>query len=416
MATPQNNQNSGARIRVISVLVMILLVVTYVVIQMIQKAETAGADGHGSSGAKPQRPPAAVIVTEVVTENTREHVVVTGLLHAIAKAEIAAQEAGAVDAIMVREGAKVEKGKTLVLLDIRRNDARLKESKASLIAAENLFQQRMAELTRAEKDYQMKMELHLTRAVSESDLLDAEKALTVAKAQQDAAKAGIEEALNRMEFNRVQLADLSIQAPFDGTVVARHVDQGEWVSAGTPVITMVATDPIEAWLRVPARYLGRVSNLAESFQIRQTSTGNLFQPESIQPIPEVEGRSQLYTIIAKIPNKEGKLTSGESITGIIPIGETSLYLKFPRDAVVHSTHGTVVQIVDPPKEEGKMPTGKAVPVQIDFERDGDAYILAASAGFSEKDQVIVEGNQRLMPGQSLMIQPPADKQGPPAAP
>lgn len=415
MDTPKDNQNSGARTRVMAVLVILLVVVTVVVIQMIQKAPTAGAGGHGppSGDGPPAMPPAAVIVTRVETETTRENVVVTGLLHAISKADVAAQEAGAVDSLFVREGDRVEEGDPLALLDIRRNTAQLNESKASLTAAENLLAQRKAELERAEKDLEMKSKLRKTNAVSESDLLDAQKSLTVAKSQHQAAAAGIDEAISRMELNTVQLGDLTVKAPFDGTIVTRHVDPGEWVSAGTSVVTVIATDPIEAWLRIPARYLGMIPDDAASFRIRQTSTGKLFTPDSIQQIPEVEGRSQLYTIVAKLSNPATKLTPGESITGIVPISELSPYLKVPKNAIVYSSQGPMIQIVKPPMGEGQMPTAKGIPVDLAFEREGNAFILSETAGFSEKDQVIVEGNQRLRPGQPLMIQPPSDKNAPP---
>ena len=406
MSTPSQSSNSGARTAVISVLVVVLLVVIYVVIQMIQKNSVAGEEAHGpppGGDGAPQMPPASVIAVEVEMENTRDRALVTGVLQAIANADVAAQEAGAVDALFAREGDKVEEGDPLVLLDIRRNTAQLNVSKASLIGAENLLAQRTAEVSRAEKDLQMKMELHLTKAVSESDLLDAKKTLTVAKAQQDAAQAGIEEALNQLEINTVQLSDLTVKAPFNGTIVARHVDPGEWVGAGTTVATIVATDPIEAWMRVPSRFLGKVSPTAESYQIRQASTGTIFEPNELSVLPDVDPRSQLFTVIAKIPNKAGKLTPGESITGIVPVGEKTQYLKVPTNAIVHSAMGMMVQIVQPPEGGKGMPTGRPVPVQVDFNRRGFAYIKQEQAGFQAGEQVIVEGNQNLMPGQPIIV-------------
>ena len=405
MSTPSQSSNSGARTTVIAVLVIALLVVSYAVIQMIQNKSVAGEEAHGppSGGGPPQMPPASVIAVEVEMENTRDRAVVTGVLQAIAKADVAAQEAGAVDALFAREGDEVEEGDPLVLLDIRRNTTQLNVSKASLISAENLLAQRKAEVSRAEKDLQMKTKLHETKAVSQSDLLDAEKTLAVAKAQQDAAQAGIEEALNQLELNTVQLGDLTVKAPFDGTIVARHVDPGEWVGAGTTVATMVATDPIEAWIRVPSRFLGRVSQKADSYQIRQATTEAIFEPNELSVLPDVDPRSQLFTVIAQIPNREGKLTPGESITGIVPVGEKTEFLKVPTNALVHSAMGMMIQIVQPPKEEQGMTTGRGVPVNVAFHRRGFAYIQQESAGVQAGDQVIVEGNQNLMPGQPIMV-------------
>lgn len=409
MDTPRDTQNSGAKTKVIAVLVVVLLVAAYFIIRMIQDAPTAGEGAHGpppgGGGGPPQMPPASVLVVPVEMENTQDRAMVTGVLQAISKADVAAQEAGAVEALFVREGDSVEEGDPLVLLDIRRNTAQLNVSKASLISAENLLAQRKAEVARAEKDVQMKMELHLTKAVSESDLLDAQKTLIVAKAQKDAAQASIEEALNQMELSTVQLGDLTVKAPFDGTVVARHVDPGEWVGAGTTVATVIATDPVEAWLRVPSRFLGRVSTTADSYQIRQASTGNIVEPKELSVVPDVDARSQLFTVIATISNKEGKLIPGESITGIVPVGEKVPFLKVPTNAIVHSPMGMMVQIVQPSEDPKGLPMARGVPVKVEFQRRGFAYVQAAIAGFQAGDQVIVEGNQNLMPRQPIMIKP-----------
>ena len=67
--------------------------------------------------------------------------------------------------------------------------------------------------------------------------------------------------------------------------------------------------------------------------------------------------------------------------------------------------GVMVQIIQAPAEGQKSPTGRPVPVQIAFQRDGYAFISAKGSGFNVGDQVIVEGNQNLRPGQPVMIKP-----------
>ena len=406
MDTPHQSPNSGSRTKVLTVLVVVLVVVTIVVIQMIQNAPQAGAeDGGTPGGGPPQMPPASVYAVSAEVELTREQIVVTGILQSISKSDVAAQEAGAIQKILVEEGDHVTKGTPLALLDPRRTKALVEEGKARLTSSENLLKQRQAELTRSETDLDMKQKLSASKAVSKSAVLDAEKAVTVASAQLKVANDGITEAKSRLEFLEIQEEDLTVKAPFEGVVVARHVESGEWVGAGETVLTLVAVDPIEAWLRIPAKYLGRAAADPSEFKVRQSSTGKLFPPEKITYIPEVDSRSQLFTAIASISNSNQNLTPGESVTGIVPIGERTEYFRLPVDAIVHQPHGTLIQVVQPPKGEQPMPTGKAVPVNIAFEREGHVFIEVANAGFNKGDQVIVEGNQRLMPGQSVIVKP-----------
>ena len=409
MAETGNISNGGAgagrggKAATITVLTLVLVVVTVIVIQTIQKAPTAGAGGPGGPGGPPSTPPAAVYVTDLVAETTREEAVVTGTLRARSQADVAAREAGPVETVAVDEGDVVKAGAVLAQLDARRISARLRETQAALAAAETLIGQRKAELERARRDLTMKASLREKKAVSESDFLDAEKAHIVAEAQLRVAEDGVNEARSRLGLLQVQFEDLKVVAPFDGVVVSRNVEPGEWVGAGAVVAAVAAMDPIEAWLRVPARYLTGSNAELDGFRVRRSSTGELFQPTKVTRIPDVDGRSQLFTLVATLANQDRSLVPGESVTGIVPVGAEQVYWKVPVNAVVQSPMGTMVQVVQPPDGEG-LPTGSPVPVRVAFERQGSAYIAVTGSGLPEGGQIVVEGNERLMPGQSLMIQ------------
>jgi membrane fusion protein (multidrug efflux system) len=338
----------GNRAVVITVMVVLLLVVTVAVIQTIQKAKTGGTAGPGApGGGPPQMPPAAVIVGPIVKETTQDRAIATGTLRAVSKADVAAQEAGAVEKVLVDEGQEVAAGATLAILDSRRTKAQLTEANAGLASAQSLLEQRAAELRRADSDLEMKTQLSLTKAVSKSAVLDAEKTRTVAKSQLKAAQDGITEARSRLELLAIQLDDLAVKAPFSGVVISRDVEPGEWVAAGAMVASIVTVDPIEAWLRVPARFLAGTAGGSKGLLVRQSATGKMFAPANVTRIPDVDGRSQLFTVVATIPNPDRNLTPGESATGIVPIGVATDYLRIPLNAVVQSPQGTLLYVVQP---------------------------------------------------------------------
>ena len=394
-------ENRGRRTVTIAVMALVLVVVTVVVIQTIQRAPSAG--GSGGQGGPPTLPPAAVYVTDIIRENTRDEAMVTGTFRATSHADVAAREAGAVAEVLVDEGDSVKTGTILAKLDERRVSALLNEARAALESAENLVRQRDAERARASTDLEMKQALRGRDAISASDLLDAEKMMNVAIAQHRSAEDGIKAAQSRLEFLKVQQADLTVVAPFDGVVVARNVEPGEWVAAGTVIASIVAMNPIEAWLRVPARHSSRANSDLAAFRVRRSSSGEIFKPTKATAIPDVDGRSQLFTLVATIENADGSLIPGESVTGIVPVADAKPYWRIPVNAVVQSPRGTIVQVVQAPEGGEGLPTGRAVPVRVAFERNGNAYVDATNEGFKHGDQIVVEGNERLRPGQSLMI-------------
>jgi RND family efflux transporter MFP subunit len=406
----QAESDRGNRAGVVAVMAIVLVVLTVIVILMVQQAPMVGSRGPEVPGGPSQMPPAAVIVASVQAENTQKQAIVTGSLRASSKIAVAAQEAGAVVKMLIDEGDEIQPGATLAILDARRIKAQLDEANARLTMASNLLEQRQAEHVRAEVDLRMKVGLTASKAVSQSDLLDAKKNLKVAALQVKSAADGISEAQSRVELLDVQLSDLTVKAPLPGVVVSRNVEPGEWVAAGSSVATIVTMDPMEAWLRVPARHLDTAGKELEGFKVRQSATGQTFTPAKVILVPEVNDRSQLFTLVATVPNPDRKLSPGESVTGIVPIGKPAEHLRVPLNAVVYSAHGTVIYVVQKPLIDDALPTARPVSARIAFARNGSAFIVADNAGFSADDRVVVEGNQRLLPGQSLMIKT-SDHQG-----
>ena len=410
----QAESDRDNRAGVAAVTAIVLVVLTVIVILMIQKAPMVGPRGPVVPGGPSQMPPAAVIVAPIQAENTQKQAIVTGSLRAPSKMAVAAQEAGAVVKMLIDEGDEIQSGATLAILDTRRIKAQLDEAKARLTVAANLLEQRQADHVRAEVDLRMKVGLTASKAVSQSDLLDAKKNLKVAASQVKSAADGISEAQSRVELLDVQLSDLTVKAPMPGVVVNRNVEPGEWVAAGTSVATIVTMDPMEAWLRVPARHLDTAGKELAGFKVKQSATGQTFTPTKVTRVPEVNDRSQLFTLVATVPNPDRKLSPGESVTGIVPIGKSAEHLRVPLNAVVYSAHGTLIYVVQKPLIDDALPTASPVSVRIAFARNGSAFIVADNAGFSADDRVVVEGNQRLLPGQSLMIKTLEHQGGPPA--
>jgi multidrug efflux pump subunit AcrA (membrane-fusion protein) len=134
-------------------------------------------------------------------------------------------------------------------------------------------------------------------------------------------------------------------------------------------------------------------------RIRFSASGRTLTPDALTLVPDVEPTSQLLTVVASLENPDREHTPGESITGLVPVAAEASYWHFPTDAVVRTPMGAFVYRASPEN------TAERVAVEVAFERDGEAFVLVASSStLGAEDQLIVEGNERLIPGQPLMIQ------------
>ena len=400
--TKTNSERTNARRNIIvAALAILATVATFYTIRVMQDAPLAVAGGP--DGAPMSMPPAAVYVENLGKESVQAEAVVTGILRAASEAKIAAREPGAIVKMLVDEGFEVKQNEIIAKLDDRRLTTLIEEAQATLASAKGLEGQRKAELERAESDLGMKRRLRDSKAVSQSDVLDAERALAVAIAQSGVASDRIAEAKSRLSFLNVQLEDLTIRAPFDGVIVERRSEPGEWVDAGTIVASLVTVDPVEAWLRVPARHLDYLNSDSKNFRVRRSSSGEIIIPQKVEIIPKVESLSQLFTIVATIPNTTSKFTSGESVTGHLPVGELEPHWLFSTDAVIRSVSGEFAYVATKPEKEGELPVARRIPINIAFERGNKVYVAIDGSEFTMGDQIIVEGNERLMPGRPLIV-------------
>lgn len=235
-------------------------------VMIIQRAPEA-SDGNPAGAAPQGPPPAAVFSSPVETAKAQHYAKVTGSLRPALRSELAAQEMGAVDEILVDEGQEVTAGTVLLRLDGRRIKAQLEEAQARLGALEQRIEQREAELERARKDKAMKRALLEAEAIAESDLLDAERTLLVSQALLAAAEEEKSEAKSRIELLEIRQKDLVLEAPYAGLITERLIEPGEWAGAGEHLLTLVSTDPVEAWLNVPERYLIDIKDNPEAVRV-----------------------------------------------------------------------------------------------------------------------------------------------------
>lgn len=348
-------------------------------------------------------PPSDVIYQTAAEREVVEMITVTGSLRAKQRAEVAARESAAVESLDVDEGDLVEKDAVIATLDGRRLTAQHLEAEAALTAARAELTQREAEHARALQNEKMIGDLWKEEAVAEREYLDSVREMKVAAAREDAARKSIEAAEKRRDLLIVRKADLEVHAPFTGRVVARHTERGEWLREGDPVVTLVSTGELEAWLQLPERQAAALkADPPASVELRIPGQSEPIRTTKLSLIPDVEGRSRRFILVAGIPNENDHLTPGTSVEADVPLGKPSKRLVVSSDAVMRSYNGTYLMSFTPAEAGPSLST--RVPITVLFERNGEA-ILAPGA-LKAGDPVIVEGNERLRPKSPVIPHPP----------
>ncbi len=312
-----------------------------------------------------QEPPATVSTIVAHATDWQDTLQAVGSLRAVRGADLAAEVSGVVDSVDFDSGHDVAAG--TVLLRLRPNDdaARL----ADLQAAADLA---AANLARDQKQFR-------AQAVSQASIDADESRLRSARAQIAQLQA--------------LTAEKVVRAPFAGRLGLRVVDQGQYLPAGTTVVTLQALDPLYVDFYVPQQSLAEVHTGERAMLLVDAFTGRAF-PARIDAIsPKVDAASRMAQVRATTPNHDHALLPGMFATVQLSVGDVHRYVTLPNAAIVYNPYGSLVYVV----ERGH---ARQVLVQTGPTR-GDQ--IAVTAGLAEGAQVVTAGQIKLRQGSAVVV-------------
>ncbi|MFQ5685973.1 MAG: efflux RND transporter periplasmic adaptor subunit [Candidatus Scalindua sp.] len=282
-----------------------------------------------------------VKVKSVEFKNTEIRRIVTGSLRAYRCSDVASQESGLVVKSDKREGQAVKKGDVLAVLDARRLKLEVEQSGHEVQIKLATIEQRKAELAtyREELNRRTKSQELAAGAVSKEAVRRAKMVLAVAKSAQKTAESDYELARARFDLLKVRLDDTVIHAPFDGNIVKKHAETGEWVNPGSPIVTLVSLGNIEAVFEVPEQFSMQRLQSLESITVELKDRNIRIESKNIRVIKDVSLRSRRYILIVVLGSKKYRLTPGMSVTAAIPTNEKGNYLVIPTDSVMRDSGG-----------------------------------------------------------------------------
>ena len=353
------------------------------------------ATAHAQDGP----PPASVVVDAVVESALTGTTPILGRVVSQGGGVVAAQVTGPIDSILVKVGDRVEQGAVLATLDRQRL-----ELAAALAEAEWQTAQADVAAARARHDQARLVLNRLNRLKGSSAFSQArfEDAQTdVVRTRSEIASAEAEEArmLASFELARLDLERSTVRAPYTGIVTARQAQPGLYATPGTPIVTMVDTSDLEVEADVPFNRLG---GLAPGNRVTVSFDDATDKEATVRAIiPEENPRTRTRLVRFALNDTmaaDSGLAINASVTVNIPNTADGRAPTVHKDGIVKSPAGAFAFVAVPQESGPPMAERRDV---IIGEAVGNRFIVRE--GLNLGDLVVIRGNERLRPGQTLQF-------------
>ncbi len=188
--------------------------------------------------------------------------------------DVSSRISGHVQVIDVRIGDAVQAGQVIARIDDTLIKRQIRETKAQIRAQRSTRRAAAVAQDAANRRLERAKPLSERGVVSTQELDDLETTLRQREADVSTSQARLEEAEARLAVLQEDLRDTAITTPFAGVIARRDVDPGAFVQPGTPLVRLVAAEPLRVRFRVPEYELhGIHEGLVFTLQTRAETTG-----------------------------------------------------------------------------------------------------------------------------------------------
>ena len=199
-----------------------------------------------------KREPVITVQTERVARHSLTNIVIAnGKIQPVIQVTISPEVSGEIIALPVKEGQRVKKDDLLVKINPDIYVAAVNQAKANYESSLAAKASAVANLEKAQADYDRNLELFHQKLLSESDFIGFKSARDVAKAQLDSADDQVNVAKANVDSAEEELARTTIVSPLYGTISKLNSQLGERVlgtvqNAGTEIMVISDLNQMEA--------------------------------------------------------------------------------------------------------------------------------------------------------------------------
>lgn len=323
------------------------------------------------------RAASTVTVVQVRTTSEARPLRLSGVTRAADRARLSFAVPARLLTRPVEVGDAVQQGQPLATLDDR--EYRLAERAANAALAELEVR-----LTQARRDLERVERLVASEAATDEELERMLAGVGALDAAHDAAAARLAET-SRLTQEGVLLA------PFVGTVTAVHLEPGEWVSPGVPVVEIAGSGAVEVVVEAPE---GICSGLAagDEVMVDLPFQGRAVRGEVTAIAAAAAGSGHLFPVEVTLDRSES-VAAGLTAEVVFSLG-VEPELVVPLEAIINpgSSRPAIFRIAD----------GRAIRVPVRLGRvTGDG--ITVHAELAGGDQVAVSGHTAIADGDTVKV-------------
>ena len=361
METPEKRSLSHHRSALIAGLIFIV-----VVLWMLSGVfSDPGSHQSGESASNQADGVVSVRVLESRHQLIRNRVIINGRTLADRSVAVKAETDGVVKQLHFERGNRVAEGDLLAELAIESRQARLQEARA-------LVEQREIEFRAAQQ-------LRRQDSVSETKLASARAAL-------EAARAQLEMAVSEAERTR-------IRSPIEGVIETRDVEQGDFLSRGAPVTTVVDLSPIRVKGSLSERHLNRIE-MGSRAEVRLIN-GSVHEGEVAFVGRVARAETRTFPVEVVIDNDDRAIIEGLTAEVTLFADELAAH-RLPSSILTLADDGTL-------GVKGVNGAGKVVFYPVEVVRDTSDGVWLT--GLPESARLIAVGHEFVSVGQPVQTVP-----------
>ena len=313
--------------------------------------------------------PQAVGGAEVVRDTLWIRVGAAGQAEAFRRTTLTAQVGGVVQELPVRENQRVTEGTPLLQIDSTEYALGVAQAQADLLAAETDYRQ-----------------LTLFDDEIEDPAVRAERE-RIAR-----TRSGLDQSHVALRQAQLQLERSRVTAPFAARIADIRVVEGQYVSAGTELMTVVDLDPIKVEVQVLEAELGFLSEGRRAEVQFAAYAGETFigSIETINPVVDPDSRTGRVTVL--LPNRDHRIKPGMYAEVSLDAEALPDRIMVPRAAILERGEGTRRTMLFVYEQNGN--AGVAAWRYVNTGRENDTHV-----------EILREGpeNGMVEPGEIVLI-------------
>ncbi|HEX5122898.1 MAG TPA: efflux RND transporter periplasmic adaptor subunit [Rhodanobacteraceae bacterium] len=279
--------------------------------------------------APPLAAPSTLATLRIAPERAREEQAWDGVVEAIHQATLSAQTAGRVVELPYDVNDYVEAGAVVARFTDVEQGAGRNRAKATLASAKATYDE-------AEANYKRVAEVYARRLVSKAALDQALASRDAAKAAFDSAGEGVREASQQLDYT-------VIRAPFAGYVTKRHVEIGESVRAGQPLIAAVSLAELRVDVDVPQSAVDAIRRF-DAADVLADAGARRIAATRITVFPYADPTTHTFHVRLDLPAEKGGLYPGMTVKAAFAIGDAARLL-LPDTALIRRGEVSAAYVV-----------------------------------------------------------------------